>query len=346
MRRSNSGRARRRHRSGAEAQDHRQAVHRRVRGGGEEDRRRGVSGAGHALSGRDRERVVHRRTVGDDQVAPQCRRLAGAHEHEAGRAVARTVQGRGARARPRARTARRVRRPASVPGPGPRDPLPRRNHAWRSSTSCARRMRSTSRRSAAPASTTTIWQAFAVLLPVKTVGVMGDGRTYDFVVGLRAVTSTDGMTADFYPFDMKFLGHDGDAHHQRGEGRQPRRLRHDEQAARARSSGSEGDKRGNSEIGSAAIPPLRMSFSPISQLRRSNRSMGRSDMRPRRRRRRPRRGSLPRSEEPGGRPRDRRLHDRPTLAPRVTRSSSSCSNVSPIASAAPVPAASRASFEG
>ncbi|GAK45808.1 GMP synthase [Tepidicaulis marinus] len=51
-----------------------------------------------------------------------------------------------------------------------------------------------------------IWQAFAVLLPVRTVGVMGDGRTYDYVCALRAVTSTDGMTADYFPFSHDFLG--------------------------------------------------------------------------------------------------------------------------------------------
>ena len=50
-----------------------------------------------------------------------------------------------------------------------------------------------------------IWQAFAVLLPVRTVGVMGDSRTYDYVCALRAVTSTDGMTADYYPFSHDFL---------------------------------------------------------------------------------------------------------------------------------------------
>ncbi len=51
-----------------------------------------------------------------------------------------------------------------------------------------------------------IWQAFAAILPMKTVGVMGDGRTYDYALALRAVTSVDGMTADTYPFTHDFLG--------------------------------------------------------------------------------------------------------------------------------------------
>lgn len=54
-----------------------------------------------------------------------------------------------------------------------------------------------------------IWQAFAVILPVRTVGVMGDGRTYDYACALRAVTSTDGMTADYYQFDHAFLSRVG-----------------------------------------------------------------------------------------------------------------------------------------
>jgi GMP synthase (glutamine-hydrolysing) len=52
-----------------------------------------------------------------------------------------------------------------------------------------------------------IWQAGAILIPVGTVGVMGDGRTYDFPIALRAVTSQDGMTADWFRFPMEFLGH-------------------------------------------------------------------------------------------------------------------------------------------
>ncbi len=51
-----------------------------------------------------------------------------------------------------------------------------------------------------------IWQAFVAILPLRTVGVMGHGRTYDYACALRAVTSVDGMTADYYPFSHEFLG--------------------------------------------------------------------------------------------------------------------------------------------
>ncbi|KAF1854994.1 hypothetical protein Lal_00013163 [Lupinus albus] len=155
-------------------------VHRRVRGRIEEDRRGGFPGAGHPLPGRDRERVLHRRPLGDDQEPPQCRWPARAHEHEARGAPPRAVQGRGPGARQGARPARGLRRPPPVPRPRPRDPLPPARSRARSSTPCARRTRSTSMRSAAGLYDT-IWQAFAVILPVKTVGVMGDGRTYDHV---------------------------------------------------------------------------------------------------------------------------------------------------------------------
>src|SRR4030088_3348199 len=96
-------------------------------------------------------------------------------------------------------------RPTSFPGAGPRDLLPRRHHARK--LDILRQADAVYIEEIRRAGLyDEIWQAFAVLLPVRTVGVMGDFRTYDYVVGLRAVTSTDGMTADFYPFDMSFIG--------------------------------------------------------------------------------------------------------------------------------------------
>ena len=85
-----------------------------------------------------------------------------------------------------------------------------------------------------------IWQAFAVLLPVRTVGVMGDARTYEFVCGLRAVTSTDGMTADSYPFEHAFVSAVATRIINEVRGINRGGLRCDVEAARARLSGSRG----------------------------------------------------------------------------------------------------------
>ena len=70
-----------------------------------------------------------------------------------------------------------------------------------------------------------------MLLPVRTVGVMGDGRTYDRVLALRAVTSTDGMTAESYPFDHAFLARVATRIINEVKGVSPRGLRRDVEAA-------------------------------------------------------------------------------------------------------------------
>jgi GMP synthase (glutamine-hydrolysing) len=173
-------RARGRGRSGDQAQDHRPAVHRGVRGRGEEARRRLQFLAQGTLYPDVIESVSF--TGGPSVTIKSHHNVGGLPERMNMKLVEPLRELFKDEVRALGRELglpEKLRRPPSLPGPGPRDPLSGRHHPRQARHICARPTRSISTRSARPASTTSIWQAFAVLLPVQTVGVMGDGRTYE-----------------------------------------------------------------------------------------------------------------------------------------------------------------------
>ena len=205
--------ARRRRRSGAEAPDHRPALRRRLPARGREAAGRRAKWLAQGTiypdviesAGAKTEEGAH------DQVAPQRRRPARDAAPEAPRAAARALQGRSARAGPRARACR-ARWSSGIRSPDPGSACA----SWARSrastpTCCAVPMRSSSTSCAsratraARAGTTCTAQAFAVFLPVRSVGVMGDGRTYEHVVALRAVQTTDFMTAHWAQLPHELL---------------------------------------------------------------------------------------------------------------------------------------------
>ena len=226
-------RARRRHRARTQAQDHRRAVHPRVRGSGARSRRRALPRAGHAVS---RHRRVGRRRQRQHQVAPQRRRPPRRHGLRARRAAAPPIQGRSARGRRGARPARGDRVAPAVPGPGLGGAHHRHDHRERLEI-LRRPTRSSSRRSGAPASTARSGRASRCCprCDRRRDGRRPHLRVPDHHPGGHVRRRHDRRLG---PAARRRARAHGVADHQRGARREPGRLRHHQSSHRARSNGS------------------------------------------------------------------------------------------------------------
>ena len=219
-----------RHRPRGEAQGHRRAVHPGLRGA----RRAASRTPDFLVQGTLYPDVIESGTAqrGQDQEPPQRRRPARRHGVRAGRAAAQPVQGRGAQGRHRARPARRDRVAPAVPRARASACASSARSRPTRSPSCSTPTPSSARRSAAAGLEREIWQAFAVLPDIRTVGVMGDERTYGYPIIIRAVTSEDAMTADWARLPYDLLERMSSRIINEVAGRQPGGLRHHVEAAR------------------------------------------------------------------------------------------------------------------